>query len=92
MSIYRLTPRSLSDPRWSTSAAPAIIHVRAFSFMQARRLAAEHFGAGGKRTNGTGRSLGPWGEHDLVDVDLIVDPNHPDMGVAGLIRIEPLKR
>ena len=86
MTIYRLTPKRLTDRRWSPGHTPPTVYVRASSFTEAQRLAADWFAPELPSTNRS--EISPWELSELVDVDVVLDSGLPATGTMGVVRVE----
>ena len=76
MQIYQLFPAITDAPEWKSSAFKGPVLVRAESEADARDLACERYWIS-SRAEGNGP---PWRRADLVQVDVLAQPNYPMAG------------
>jgi len=86
MTIYRLTPKRLTDRRWPPGNAPPTVYVRAHSFPQSQRIAADWFAPELLPTNQP--AISPWELSELVEVNVVLDSGLPETGTIGVVRVE----
>ena len=65
---------------------PPTVYVRANSFPEAQRLAADWFAPELLPTNRP--AISPWELSELVDVEIVLDSGLPETGTLGVVRVE----